>query len=210
MKSMNLNRFSGIALIASGLLFLSMSLLNFLAGFPPSTGAEILVWSTLNRTLLSFANETFFFAAVLLIPAVFAIYRTIADRSKALAVTACGLVAIAIPVMVVLDIVHGRLVYPVFGIQLQSPETAKLIVSVVYGGLHTVGIIFGIGTILLSILMRHGGYGWFVVLFGLIAGILDILGAYPSVLGPALTFVCQVFFSGWFIVVGSKLQGMTT
>lgn len=203
-----LNRFAGITVIISGALFLSRAFLDFFAGVPPSTGEEILAWSTSNRTILSIANEVFFFAAVLLVPVVVALYRTLADRHRALSIAGCGLIAVTIPVMAVLDVVHGRLVYPVFGINLHSPETAELVVAVFYGGLHAVGIILGVATIILSLAMRQGIYGRFVVLLGLATGIADIVGAYPFIIGPILTLVCYGFLAAWFIAVGIKLCEM--
>jgi hypothetical protein len=42
--------------------------------------------------------------------------------------------------MGVLDIVHGRLVYPVYDIKL-SPSIAELVVTILYGAMHAVDII---------------------------------------------------------------------
>ncbi len=36
-------------------------------------------------------------------------------------------------------IVHGRLVYPQFGMHVTSPDVASLIVAIYYGGMHAVG-----------------------------------------------------------------------
>lgn len=203
------NTLAGVTLIASALLFLLRAFLDFWAGPPPSTGNGILAWSTSNRIILSFANEAFFFAAMLLIPGIVAVYQTLASRRKAMATAGCGLFAVSIPVMVILDVVHGRLVYPIFGIHLHTPEAAELIVTIFYGGLHAVGIILGVATIILSIAMQGGIYGKFVFFLGLTAGVLDIVGAYPSVIGQILTLVFQTISAVWLIAVGWRLCRLT-
>ncbi len=52
----------------------------------------------------------------------------------------------AIPVIAMLHVVHGRLVYPVYGIRVSSPAVAENIVAVFYGGMHAVGLTLGIAT----------------------------------------------------------------
>src|SRR5208283_2188642 len=104
-----------------------------------------------------------------------------------------------------LDIFQGRLVYPVFGISAHSPEIAEFIVATFYGGLHAVGIIMGIATVILSLSMRRGAYGNPIVSLGFVTGVLDVVGAYPFLIGPILTLVCEAFFTAWFFAVGWKL-----
>jgi hypothetical protein len=51
----------------------------------------------------------------------------------------CGIIAMVIPVLAVLDIVHGRLVYPASGLSAGTRAAAELTFAVFYGGMHTVG-----------------------------------------------------------------------
>lgn len=148
------------------------------------------------------------FAALLLVPALIALYRSLATGSRTIAGAGCGIIAVTIPVLAVLDIVQGRLVYPVYGIRAHTPEVAEFTVAVFYGGLHAVGIIMGIATIMLSLCMRRGAYGYPIVFLGFATGILDIVGAYPFLIGPIPTLVCEAFFTAWFIAVGWKLWRM--
>lgn len=203
-----LYKFGGVAFIVSGLLFLSRELLELMAGPPPSNGVEILAWTASQEFVLAIANEVLFFAVVSLVPAVIALYHSLASLDRAKAATGCGIMAVVIPVMAVLDIVHGRLVYPVYGIRIGTPDVAEFAVSIVYGGLHAVGILLGIATIVLSLAMKRGVYGKRIAYLGFATGVLDIIGAYPYAIGPILTLVCQVFFAAWFVAVGSKLYRM--
>ncbi|XXX78396.1 hypothetical protein WMF30_06455 [Sorangium sp. So ce134] len=201
-------KIGGAALVASGILFLLRDVLDLIAGPPPSGGAEILAWTASRAPLLAIANEALFFAAVLLVPAVIALYSSLAGTDKAMAGTACGLMAVAAPVIAVLSIVHGRLVYPVYGIRIGTPDVAALVIAVFYGGLHATGILLGAATLVLSLTMRRGVYASWVAYLGIATSVADVVGAYPSIIGPVPALFCHVLFSAWFVAVGSALYRM--
>ncbi len=161
-----LYKFGGVAFIVSGLLFLSRALLEFMAGPPASSGVEILAWVESRKLALSFVSEVLFFAAMALVPAVIALYHSLASTDRAKAVMGCGIIATAIPVIAMLLVVQGRLVYPVYGIRVSSPAVAENIVAVFYGGMHAVGLTLGIATIVLSLAMMRGVYGKSVAYLG--------------------------------------------
>lgn len=198
----------GISFIISGVLFFLKYLLDLMAGPPPSSGAEILVWAASGKLPLSIMNEVLFFAGLFLVPAVIALYDSLASTDRTKAALGCGIIAVVIPIIAVLDIVHGRLVYPVYNIHVTSPAIAELVVAVYYGGLHAIGILFGIATIVLSLAMMRGVYGRNIAYLGFAAGVFDIIGAYPETIGPIPVLVSQILFASWFIAVGSKLSRM--
>jgi hypothetical protein len=140
-----------------------------------------------------------------LIPSVIALYQSLVGTDRVKAATGCGIIASMIPVIVVLLIVHGRLVYPVYGIIIDTPAIAEFAVAVFYGGFHAINLMLGIATFVLSLAMMRGVYGKSVAYLGIATGVLDIVGSYPYAIGPILTLVCQVFFAAWFVAVGSKL-----
>lgn len=203
-----LYQFGAAAFVVSGLLFLSRALLDFMAGAPPSTGVEILAWIAAKSLSHDLQSEILFFAAGFLVPAVVALYQSLADVDRAKAVIGCGIMAVAIPVLMVLLIVHGRLVYPVYGVRVSTPDLAAFVVAVFYGGLHAISLLMGIATFVLSLAMKGGAYGKTVVYFGFVTAVVDIIGSYPYAIGPVLTLVSQVLFAAWFIAVGSRLYGM--
>jgi hypothetical protein len=104
------HKFGGGALVASGILFV---VLDFRAGPPPSNGAEILLWRDSQELVLDFVSEFLFFATVLLVPGTVALYQSLVEVDRTKAATGCGIIAATIPVVAVILIVHGRLVYPV-------------------------------------------------------------------------------------------------
>lgn len=203
-----LYRLGGISFIVSGALFLLKSLFDFKVGPPPSTGAEILAWSTSGRFPLAMANEALFIAAIFLVPAVIALYRSLAGTDATKAAVGCGVFAVTIPIMGALDIVQGRLIYPVYALVTDTPAVAELVVGVFYGGLHAVALLMGVATMVLSLAMRRGAYGRNVAFLGLATGVFDVIGSYPWLIGTVLVLVSQVFFAAWFLAVGAKLFRM--
>jgi len=110
--------------------------------------------------------------------------------------------------MAVMLVIHGRLVYPIYGMRVDMPEAAALVVMVFYGGLHAVSLLLAVATIVLTCgdetwrlhdlartsRVRHccTRHHWFL----------------PLGIGPVLTLVCELFFAGWFVALGSQLIGM--
>jgi hypothetical protein len=195
----------GIALVASGFLFVLKSVLELMVGPPPSTGAEILAWTASHELVLALTNEALFFAFMSLVPAVVALYTSLADEHRNKAIIGCGIIAVSITLLGVMAIVQGRLVFPVFRMQVRTPEIAELVVSTYYAGLHAVAELFTVATIALSLAMRRSAFGSGVAYMGFATAASDFVGAYSWAIGPSLTFACGVLFGAWFVVVGIKL-----
>jgi hypothetical protein len=201
-------KLGGATLVASGILFVVLAFLNFRSGAPPSTGAEILIWRDSQMRVLEFVSEVLFFATVLLIPGTIAVYQSLVDIDKTKAATGCGILSATVPVLAVMLIVHGRLVYPIYGMRVDTPEGAALVVMVFYGGLHAIYLLLAVATIVLSLAMKRGAYAKWIAYFGFATAALDIMGSYPWVIGSALTLVCELVLGGWFVAVGSALLRM--
>jgi len=200
-----LYRPGGISLIASGLLFFARYVLELMAGPPPSSGAEILAWAEAGRLPLIFANEALFVAGILLIPAVVALYVRLAAVDRTKAALGCGILAAAIPVLLMLDVIHGRLIYPVYGLRVATPAEAELVVGLFYGGLHAVLIMMAAATIALSLALRRVAHGRGIASLGFLTGLFDVIGSYPWAIGPALMVASQALFTAWFLAVGWML-----
>ena len=156
-----LYKLGGVSFVLSGALLLAKNVLELLAGLPPPGGPELVTWVVSRRALFAGAVEVFFFAAVLLIPATVALYESLAASHRRSAVVGCGIIAATIPVLFVLIIVEGRLAFPVFNIELRGHEATELVVSLYYGGLHAVALLFVVPTVVLSFAMRdRAGTGY--------------------------------------------------
>lgn len=202
------NKFGGGALVASGILFVMLAFLDFQAGPPPSNGAEILLWRDSQALVLDFVSEFLFVATVLLVPGTVALFQSLVDVDRTKAATGCGIIAATIPVMAVILIVHGRLVYPIYGMRIDTPDAAALVVMVFYGGFHAIYLLLAVAIIVLSLAMTRGAYAKWIAYFGFATAALDIIGSYPWVIGPVLTLVCELSFGGWFVAAGSNLFRM--
>jgi hypothetical protein len=201
-------KFGGGALVASGTLFVVLAFLDFRAGPPPSNGAEILLWRDAQALVLDFVSEFLFFATVLLVPGTLALYQSLVDVDRTKAEMGCGIIAATIPVMAVMLIIHGRLIYPIYGMRVSTPEAAAFVVMVFYGGLHAIYLLLAIATFVLSLAMKRRAYPKWIAYFGFATAALDIIGSYPWAIGPVLTLVCQFAIGGWFMAIGSQLFRM--
>jgi hypothetical protein len=191
--------------MTSGALFLIKSVLDLVVGDPPSKDAQLLTWLTSHQLPLALTNEILFFAALLLIPAVLALYRNLDGSDEPWVAFGGGVLAMAIPIMLVLAIVHGRLTYPVYGITLDDSATVALIVSLYYGGAHEVTLLLGVALIIIGLTMRRGTLGRPTAAFGVAAGAFQIAGAYPWLIGPLLASITQAMFAAWLVLIGLRL-----
>lgn len=198
-------RSGAIAAALGGLLFLVFHLLEFLTGPPPAEGAKILAWVASSRLGLSLTNETLMFAGLSLIPVTFVLYRRLQGFGPAKVALACGLYATTVPVFVMLVIVQGRLVYPVFDIEFTSPEIAEFVIALYYGGLHAVDLILAAATILLARACQADERWKSIAIPGYATGVLSILGSYPYLIGPTASLVCHAAFAVWLLLVSAKL-----
>ncbi|MFM9329833.1 hypothetical protein [Paenibacillus mesotrionivorans] len=205
MKSkMGVIQLGGIACILSGILFLAQQLFLLPVPHPPAPDGELLAWLAEWKLQLSMADELLVFAALLLIPAVVAIYRVLAKTDLIKALLGCGLLALNIPVYMILVVVLGRLVYPVYDIEL-SPESYRLVLSLYYGGLHLAFLIFGLAIILLSFAIRKSPIGKPAAYLGFLTGVLAFASAYPWLMGNGAVLAIQLVFTAWLMLVGIRL-----
>lgn len=197
-------KFGGITFILSGLLLLAQNLFLLPTSSPPLTDTELIMWLVKWRFNISMADEVFMFAAIFLIPSIAALYLILVKVDKIKALFGCGLLAVVIPIYVFLDIILGRLVYPVYNIEL-SADIYRLVLSIYYGGMHAAAIILSIATILLCFVIRKSAIGKLAANFGLVVGVLALVGAFPWLIGDLLTFICQLSFSVWLIILGVRI-----
>jgi hypothetical protein len=162
-------------------------------------------WINMHERLVAFPSEILFFEAAFLVPGTAALYHSLATTGKATTVAGCGMLAIAISVMALMAIVHGRLAYPVYGIRVRTPDVAALVVALYYGGLHAISLLLGLAVVLFGLAMKGGVYGKSIAYFGFVTGPVAIVGGYPYAIGPIGTLLCQAVVAAWFVAAGAKL-----
>ncbi|MGW4371643.1 hypothetical protein ACWEKT_39095 [Nocardia takedensis] len=119
-----------VGALSTAVVLLLLSLLSAV----PSDPAAMTGWVQDGHSLLAWSDELLFFAILCWGAGVRGVFGTPAELSMLvhLGVTALR-IALGALLMVLLAV--GRLVYPVFGIELSAPIVA-LVVSVVFGALH--------------------------------------------------------------------------
>ncbi|AHV98172.1 hypothetical protein [Paenibacillus sabinae] len=197
-------KFGGITLIISGILFFAQYLFVLPIFSPPLADANLMTWLQDWRFNFAMADELLIFATLCLIPSIAALYRILVKVDKIKTLLGCSLLAVVIPINVFLVIILGRLAYPVYDMEL-SPTIYKLVLSTYYGGTHCVAIILSMATIILCLVIRKSVIGKSIGYLGFVVGILDFIGSYPWLIGTAVLFVSQLFFSAWFVILGMRM-----
>jgi hypothetical protein len=196
---------SGACAIASGVLFLSKSILERSIGEPPAAESELAGWTSANALSLAWLNELLLFSTVLLIPVVQALYRTLRGARRPWAAFGCGILAATIPVLLILGMVQGRLVYPVYDISVAHPSSVALVTSLYHGGAHEAALLLASALIMLGLVMARSAYGQLVAVVGVIAGLAQVAASFPWIIGPDLTFLSQTLLAAWLLLVGVRL-----
>ncbi len=76
-----------------------------------------MLWMDKWKVNLSMVDKLMFFATILLIPSIVALYQLLIHIEKIKTFLGCGLLLVYIPVNLVVAIILGRLVYPVYQIE---------------------------------------------------------------------------------------------
>lgn len=206
-RGMRSTRFSGVAFIVSAVLFAAQVGFSLPLLQPPVADGEWMPWLKEWRFSISMADELLFFAPLSLIPGIAGLYRILrkVDQNKAL--LGCGIWAVSIPVYLVVAILLGRLVYPVYAIEL-SLESHKLLFSLYSGGMHLIALLLGAAAIVLGFAIRKSQLGPSVAYLSWLAGALAIVGSYPWLIGAGATVAIQLLFSVWLALLGVRLLGI--
>ena len=203
-QKLGLIKFGGITLILSGFLFFIQSLFLLPIAAPPANNSDFMLWLDKWKINLSMVDELIFFATILLIPSIVALFQLLMKIEKIKTIFGCGLLLVYIPVNLVVAIILGRMIYPVYQME-YSPEIYKFLLSMYYGGVHMAALILCIATILFSFVIRKSSIGKFVAYLGFVSGIMNLLGAYPWFLTNTLVFFTQLFLVAWFVVLGLQM-----
>jgi hypothetical protein len=198
-------RLGGLSSVASGLLFAAQAVLDRIVGGPPPSGAAVLAWRDAHRTALAWSDELTVFWAVLLLPVALALARRLDGPRRPWVGFGCAILASTAPLVLVLGVFEGRLVYPVYGIELDDAAGAALVVSLYFGGAHLVALLFAAAFTMVGVaVIGHRLSPWPTVL-SCAAALAQVAAAYPSVIGPDLLLVCHLLAAAWFVAVGLLL-----
>jgi hypothetical protein len=191
---MRIQKFGGGTFIAAGILLLAADLLLNFVPTPPTTQGDFMHWITTNRLPIALSNELLFFATAFLVPSFLALGKLLGMERKISAFAGLSIVALALPLLAMLNVVEGRLVYPIAGLNL-SVESFQLSYSLFFGGLHAVLLMFGAALLFLGFALRGTAFNKSIVPYSFVVGLLQIAGAYPWLTPIAFNVVVSASFS---------------
>jgi hypothetical protein len=197
--------FGGWALIIGGVLLFGAQSLIALLPAPPAAPSGLARWVHEYAFPLSMSDELLFFAIVCLTPGVVVLFRTTRFRRPVSSLIGCSSLLLAMTLLGVLVVVGGRLVYPVFGISL-SEDAIALVVSLFFGGLHSVLLFMGVGLIAAGFAFRQENAGRRLPIASFGAGALQVLGAYPWLTPAWVNVSTAAALFAWMLAAGWWLR----
>jgi hypothetical protein len=186
-------------LVASGSLVAGAALLLLsLIPDPPSESAGLSEWVEAHGQLLSGSDELLFFAVVCWGAGARGLFRGRRAGTSVLVDIGFAGLAVACLALVVLLLVVGRLVYPVFGIHL-SPAVLALLVSSVFGAVHLALLGFAVAAAALS---GSTSSGWIGRLVGLASAAAFVAGSFPWLTPGWWDALVAVLLAAWGVFLG--------
>ncbi len=199
-------RLSGSTLLLAGLLTGVAAALQATA-WPPSTSEALPRWVESHYLTLALIDECLGIGAALLAVGVVGLWQALhAGRRPAIA-TGVALIALSTPVSLFLVVIHGRLIYPAYGIDVAGdPQNLALVVTVWAGGAHMVNLALLVAGLTIGVAMlRDRGKQTALGALGVAAGGTQLLVAYPWLFPVAVVTSCQITLAVWFAALGLSL-----
>lgn len=188
---------------ASGALLVGVALLLLsLLPSAPSEAADMTAWVDNGKPLLSWSDELLFFAIVSWGAGARGLFGARkAERSARINIGLTAL-AVALVALLVLLLVVGRLVYPVFGIHL-SPDVLALLISSMFGALHLALLGFAVAAVTLTWSTSSGPRGRVV---GIAAAAVFIVGSFPWLTPSWWNTLVAVLLAAWGVFLSVTRQ----
>jgi hypothetical protein len=202
--NLRIQKFGGGTFIVAGVLLLAANLLLVFLPVPPTTQGDFSKWITANSLTIALANESLFFATAFLVPSFIALGRLLGVMSKVSAFAGLSIIALALPLLAMLNVAQGRLVYPVYGLNL-SVDSLKLSFSIFYGGLHATALMFGAALFFIGFAMRGSTFNKGMAPYSVVVGGLQIVGAYPWLTPIAFNVLVAISLTLWMTLTGSMM-----
>lgn len=198
--------FGAASLAAAAALFAAWAVVSAAAGFPPPAPSALAAWAQGHELVLALANEFLFFAAFALVPGLATLVVAAGRRRPVLTLIGASALAGAVVTLLVLNVVFGRLVYPIFGLVL-GPDALAFTVSAFFGGLHAFDLMVAVAVVAwgLSFDGRHRA----LVALSVITAVCEVLVAYPWFFGPVGAALLRLPFVAW-LVFAAVVLGRTS
>lgn len=186
---------AGAALTAAAVLLLA------LLPRAPSEAEALVGWVSESRSLLVWSDELLFFAVVCFGAGARGAFRSGRTRRSIRINVGLEAFGVALVSLLVLLLVVGRLVYPVFGIEL-SAEVVALLVSAAFGSLHLALLGFAVAAVALTWSAGNGRGGWLVSIVGIVMGAVFAAGSFPWLTPMWWNVLVAIALAVWGAMIG--------
>jgi hypothetical protein len=199
-------RLSGSALLLAGLLTAVAAALQATA-WPPSTSEALPEWVESHHLALALIDECLGISGVLLAVGMVGLWQQLHAARRPAIGAGIALIALSAPVSLFLVAIHGRLIYPAYGIDVASdPQNLALVVTIWAGGAHMVSLTLMIAGLTIGIAMlRDRGRRATLGALGIAAGGTQLLVAFPWLFPVAVVTACQIILATWFAALGVSM-----
>jgi len=143
-----------------------------------------------------------------MVPGIIGVYNDLKAYDKTKVSILCLLILSFIPVFVVIDMIEGRIVYPIDNLQ-HTNEINNLLFEIVNGGFHMIYLLFFVCSSIFMVIDFKIRKKILTIVVSVIIGFSNIIGSYPWILSTEVRIITEVLFSFWFIYLGvcvSKVQ----
>ncbi|WP_167001379.1 hypothetical protein [Mumia sp. ZJ430] len=162
-------------------------------------------WVERGNSLLSWSGELLFFAVICWGAGARGLFAALNAGPSVRTNVGVTALATAFVALVVLLLTVGRLVYPVFEIQL-SVEVLALVVSSMYGALHLAFLGFAVAAVALGWSTRAGLGGRAV---GIVAAVAFVVGSFPWLTPSWWSSLVAVLIAAWGVFLALATETRT-
>ena len=206
-----LNLLGVAALVVRAASVFGAACIEALVGPPPSAVAALPGWVAEHHVGLAAIEELAVIGAVALVPAAVVLHRAHAASRRTALTTAWALLAALAPTTIVLAAVHGRIVYPVYGIDVSGDATVDALVLTIWiGGMHAVSLVIAASAAFAASAFwstRHRRR--VVVALAMLTCLTQLLAAFPWLFDARWLMVFSVVHAAWYLALAHDLRTPT-
>lgn len=198
-------RLGTIALVIRAIAVLGVAVLETSIGPPPSEIDALPAWVAAHHVGLAWVDELAVIGAAALVPAAIGLFRAHGAGRRPAMAAAWGLLATIAPIVITLGAVHGRLVYPVFGLDVSSdPRAVALVLTVWIGGMHAVALVMAASSAFAAFALA--GERRALAVLAIVTSVTQVLASFPWLLPPPGWLAAAAIQATWCVALAVDLR----
>lgn len=192
----------GFTFFIASLLFATYYIFLYLVPTPPFETSQLFTWITEWKIYIQIADEILIFATLSLLPCIYTLINPLKENHSPSALFASALFfLLLVPMLVLVDLLLGRLVYPVNNYPM-SVDTIVFTLSLITGTMHMISLVLALAILLYGFSFRKKPWGGLFFLLGIYGFVFQIIASYPWLISPGVLLFCQLSFPIWLFSFG--------